>query len=92
MSKGITEITLMKAGFHRVYSDKWRKGNVTMDVVNRWNYSNRSFICNVYTEDGRFMQAMLPVDTVEQFNRFMELTGVELRLEEEKRFFRFSRW
>lgn len=83
MSKDITEITLTKAGFHRVYSDKWRKENVTMDVVNRWNYSNRSFICNVYTEDGRFMQAMLPVDTVEQFNRFMELMGMELRLEEE---------
>lgn len=83
MSKDITEITLMKAGFRRQFPDKWRLGNVTMDVVNRWNYSNRSFICNVYTEDGRFMKAMLPVDTVEQFNRFMELADVELRLEEE---------
>lgn len=83
MSMDITENALMKAGFRRQFSDKWRLGNVTIDVVHSWNYSNRSFICNVYTEDGRFMKAMLPVDTVEQFNRFMELADVELRLEEE---------
>lgn len=73
----------MQAGFRREFPYKWREGNVTMNVVNRWNYSNRSFICNVYTEDGRFMKAMLPVDTVEQFNRFMELMDIDFRLKEE---------
>lgn len=82
MSKDITEITLMKAGFRRQFPDKWRKGVVSMDV-NRGTISNRSFICYVYTEDGKFVHAMLPVDTVEQFNRFMELADVELRLKEE---------
>lgn len=83
MSKDISEITLMKAGFHREFPYKWRKGVVSMEV-NRGTISNRSFICYVYTEDGKFVCAMLPVDTVEQFNRFMELMGMELRLEEEK--------
>lgn len=83
MSKDITEITLMKAGFRRESPYKWRKGVVSMEV-NRGTISNRSFICYVYTEGGRFVHAMLPVDTVEQFNRFMELMGMELRLEEEK--------
>ena len=82
MSTEITWKNLSKTGFKRLDIKKWQKDNITIEA-NRGSICERPFICYVNTKDNRYVKAMLPVDTVEQFNRFMELMGMWLRLEEE---------
>lgn len=80
--KEITAKSLWNAGFERFDIMQWKKGNVTLKV-NRGTINQRNFICYVYTIDMRFIKAFMPVDTVEQFNTFMELMDLEFRIKED---------
>lgn len=89
MFKDITEEILLNAGFHKEeiysivcpYRYAIKLSNVYVEVYNSSNMPTRSFDIKVFNSDGLF--ANVDIETVEQFNKFMDLMDINFRLKEE---------
>lgn len=88
MSKNITEDILLKAGFKE--TDENDRAYVTFELANKISVTNygiicdngtREWYCEVSNKNGDC--AEVDIQTVDHFNKLMELMDIDFRLKEE---------
>lgn len=88
MSKDITEEILLNAGFHKEeiysivcpYRYAIKLSNVYVEVYNSSNMHTRNFNIKVFNSYGLF--ADVDIETVEHFNKLMDLMDIDFKLKE----------
>lgn len=86
MSKNITEDILLKAGFKK--TDRVDNTYTTFELTDyditifHYRYHYRQWCCKVSNNDG-FNCAKADIQTIDHFNKLMELMDINFRLKEE---------
>lgn len=83
MSKDITENILLKAGFKEISEDAdffrtYEKYPIDITHLLSPNHGDRDWFCEVH---GNFT-ANIDIQTIEHFNKLMELMDIDFRLKE----------
>lgn len=96
MSKDITEDILLKAGFEEIdrvdnvsITFELKKWDIEWDIESDWDITmtkyNRSYgrkwSCDVNNDESNF--AYIDIQTIEHFNKLMEVLDIDFRLKEE---------